>query len=267
MKLRGKVAIVTGSGGAGCGRAIARRLAREGCPIVVSDIDDKGAEETARLIATDGRSVTFFHCDVRRRTEVQALVQLAEDTFGGLDILVNNASAPFRPQAPMEDWHQTIETDLIGSLYGVQLGVEAMQRRGGGAILNVSSTSALGHGPDHSTAPAYDIAKAGVLRLTTALGRLQSSHNIRVNCLVPDWVATPEVKSYYDHLTPEERRHARIPPALTSLEETAEVAIRLISDSSLAGRALVWWSGRVSGLLPLDDPGYARLEPFVESDS
>ena len=262
MDLRGKVAIVTGSGGGGSGRAEARRLAAEGCQVIVSDVDEPGCRETVRLIAAEGGRAELRRCDVGVAAEVEALVAFAEQRFGGLDVLVNNASAPYQPGAPIERWHETIQADLFGAIYGVQFGMAAMHRRGGGVILNVSSTSALGHGPKHANAPAYDIAKIGVVRLTTTLAHLGETANIRVNCLVPDWVASPEVKSYFDALTPEQRRDPRIPPVLISLEEIAQAAIDLITDSSLSGRILVYWCGRQPGLIPVGDPGYTTLEPY-----
>src|SRR5690242_584591 len=100
MVLSGKVAIVTGSGGPGCGRAVARRLAHEGCSVVVSDVNEAGAEETKRLIELDGGRVALQRADVRIERDIAALIGFAEQTFGGLDIVVNNASAPFRPAEP-----------------------------------------------------------------------------------------------------------------------------------------------------------------------
>lgn len=263
MDLGGKIAIVTGSGGEGSGRAEARRLAAEGCQLIISDVNEVGCRETQRLIVADGGRADFFRCDVSVQAEVQALVDFAEQEYGGLDVLINNASGPgYRPGAPIEECYATIRTDLMGAMYGLQFGVAAMKRRGGGAILNVSSTSALSHGSAHSNMPAYDIAKIGVIRLTTTHAGLREAANIRVNCLVPDWVATPEVKNYYDALTPEQRRNPRIPPVLTSLEEVAQAALDLIRDSSLAGRVLVLWSGQKSALISAEDPGYATLEPY-----
>jgi NAD(P)-dependent dehydrogenase (short-subunit alcohol dehydrogenase family) len=162
----------------------------------------------------------------------------------------------------MQEWSAPIKTDLLGTLHGIQHATEAMRRRGGGAILNVSSTSAFGHGPYDSNAPDYDTAKIGVVRLTTSLGRLRESASIRVNCLAPDWVATPEVRSYFESLPPEQRKDPRVPPVLTSLDEIAQAAFRLIDDESLAGRVLVWWSGRQPGLIASDDRGYRDLEPY-----
>lgn len=263
MHLTGKVAVITGAGGEGSGRAEACRLAAEGCKVVVSDRDEAGGQETVRRIAAASGSAAFYPCDVKVRAQVEALVAFAGQTFGGLDILINNASGPFAPNAPMEQWYETIQTDLLGALYGVEFATTAMRRRGGGVILNVSSTSALGHGPSASAAPAYDIAKAAIVRLTTTLAGLRESDNIRVNCLVPDWIAVPEVQAYYDALTPEQRLNPRIPPVLTTLEEIAGAAVALITDESLAGRVLVWWSGRAPALIAGNDPGHGALVPYA----
>jgi len=257
MELIGKVAVVTGSGGLGSGRAEACRLAAEGCRVVVSDIKEAGGAETVRMIDAAGGTARFRRCDVRARDQVRALVAFAEIEFGGLDILINNASAPWRPGAPMDQWYEPLQADLVGTMYGVESAIEAMRRRGGGAIVNVSSTSALGYGPHRSTSTACDIAKVGVLRLTTGLAVLREQANIRVNCLVPDWVAHPEVKRYYEALAPEER-----PPRLTDLSEIAQAVVRLVTDDSLAGRVLVVWSGRPCGLISKEDRGYEALEPY-----
>lgn len=263
MNLKNKVAVVTGSGGEGSGRAEARRLAAEGCRVVVSDINEMGGEETVRLIESAGDRAKFCRCDVNAKDDMKALVAFAEEEFGGVDILVNNASGVhYEPNAPIEQWYETIHGDLISAMYGLEFGVVAMRKRGGGAIVNVSSTSALGHGKDHSPAPAYDTAKAAVIRLTTTLAGLWRTDNIRVNCLVPAWIATPEVKTYWDALTPEERRDPRIPASLLSLEEVAQAVVDLITDDSLAGRLLVLRNGEGPALIPDADPGYANLEPY-----
>jgi NAD(P)-dependent dehydrogenase (short-subunit alcohol dehydrogenase family) len=263
MDLKGKIAIVTGSGGQGSGRAEAHRLAFHGCLVVVSDINEAGGRKTQQLIEADGGQAAFFRCDVSVQDNVEALVAFAVEKYGGLDILINNASGPeYRPGAPIDDTYETIRTDLFGAMYGLQFGLAAMRKRGGGSILNVSSTSALGHGAAHSNMPAYDIAKIGVIRLTTTHAHLRETANVRVNCLVPDWIATPEIKAYYDSLTPDERRNPRIPPALTSLDEIAQAALDLICNPSLAGRVLVMWSGRKPALISANDPGYFALEQY-----
>ena len=95
--------IVTGAGGAGCGRAIAARFAREGAAVVVSDIADTGGHETVGLIKREGGRAAYYRTDVRDERQVQDLMAFAERTFGGLTVLVNNASAPYHPEEPLEE--------------------------------------------------------------------------------------------------------------------------------------------------------------------
>lgn len=264
MDLAGKVAIVTGSGGEGSGRAEALRLAVEGCAVVVSDINEAGGAETVHLITRVGGKAAFCRCDVAHRREVEALVAFAERNFGGLDILVNNASGPgYKPGIPVEEWYPTIHTDLLGSIYALQYSLPVMRRRGAGAVVNVSSTSALTHGPGHSGMTPYDIAKIGVLRMATTLSSLRESDNIRVNCLVPHWIAVPEVKVYWDALSPDERRkNPRIPSKLIELDEVAQAVVDLVTDENLAGRILILWDGPRAELISATDPGYAQTEPY-----
>jgi NAD(P)-dependent dehydrogenase (short-subunit alcohol dehydrogenase family) len=263
MKLSGKIAVVTGSGGEGSGRAEAVRLASEGCCVIVSDINDSGGNETVRQITQTGGKAAFHHCNISRPEEVGALVAFAEETFGGLDILINNASGPYKPGAPPKEWLPTIEIDLLGVIYGLRYALPAMRKRGGGAVVNVSSTSALSHGSKHSGMTPYDVAKIGVLRMTTTLSSLSDTDNIRVNCLVPHWIAVPEVKGYWETLTAEERRARGAPSKLIELEEVAQAVVRLITDDKLAGRALILWDGPRAELISATDPGYASVEGYA----
>lgn len=260
MLLAGKVAVVTGAGGGGSGQAEALRLALEGVSVVVNEINETGGRETVRQIEASGGRAAFFRADVGNEQEVRALIRFAEATFGGLDILINNASAPFGPQGPLEHWFDPIQVDLLGATWATFYGIEAMRRRGGGAIVNIGSTSAIGHGRKHSKSPGYEVAKAGVIRLTTTLGWLNEKERIRVNCLVPSWVATPEVKTFWDTMTPQRRQEWDAPDTLISLDELAGAVIRLITDETLAGRVMVWWNGEPPRLVPVGDPGYAALE-------
>jgi len=259
MELRNKVAIVTGSGGGGSGRAEACRFASEGCLVVVSDIDEAGGLQTLSQIEAGGGAAAYFRADVAVESEVKALIAFAEARFGGVDIIVNNASGPgYHPEVPLEYWFETVQIDLLGAMYGTRHGIEAMRRRGGGAIVNIGSTSALPH--RNSRAPGYDVAKMGVIRLTTALGWLGEQEGIRVNCLVPDWVASPEVKAYFDSLTAEQRKKGGVPDVLTTLDEISDAVVELVSDDKLAGRVMVLWSGKTPRMVPIGDPGYERLE-------
>jgi NAD(P)-dependent dehydrogenase (short-subunit alcohol dehydrogenase family) len=232
--------------------------------VLVSDINDSGGTETVRRITLSGGKAAFHHCNISRPEEVGALVAFAEETFGGLDILINNASGPgYKPGTPPEEWLPTIEVDLLGAIYGLRYALPAMRKRGGGAVVNVSSTSALTHGSMHSGMTPYDVAKIGVLRMTTTLSSLRDKDNIRVNCLVPHWIAVPEVKAYWETLTPEERRAKGVPSKLIELDEVAQAVVRLITDDSLAGRALILWDGPRAELISATDPGYACVECYA----
>ncbi len=259
MDVDGKVALVTGSGGLGSGRAEAIRLAREGATVVVSDVNDEGGRETVRMIESLGGRAVFRRADMALDAEVRALLDFAAETCGGLDILVNNASAPYRPDQPLDWWFEPVQVDLLGPMAAIRHAIPIMRDRGG-AIVNIGSTSALGHGRKHSGSPAYDVAKAAVMRLTTTLGRLRESHNIRVNCFVPDWVAVPEVLTYWNSLTPAERRQQDVPEVLTTLDEVCDAVLELITNEQLAGRVMVWWSGQPRRLIAAGDVGYASLE-------
>lgn len=259
MEIVGKSAIVTGAGGGGSGRAIARRLAHDAASVVVSDLDEGGGHETLRRIEAASGRATFFRADVGVEAEVRALIAFAEKTYGSVDIVVNNAG-PYYPQAPLERWFETLQANLLGAMYGTLYGIEAMRRRGGGAVVNIGSTSSLGHGRKHSKSPAYDVAKAGVIRLTTTLAWLREREGIRVNCLVPDWVESEELKSYVDALTPQQRKQQNVPDVLTTLDEIAHAVVQLATDESLAGRVMVCWNGQPRLLIPFGDPGYTSLE-------
>ena len=259
MDLKGRCAIITGSGGPGCGRATALRFAREGALVVVSDRNDDAGRETCFHIERAGGRAAYFHADVSREQDVRLLIEFAERTFGNLSVLVNNASGPEFDPDPLAQWPEVVATDLLGPMHAIHHSIPAMRRSGGGAIVNISSTSALGYGPN-SPWPAYDAAKGGILRLTSGLAWLGEKEKIRVNCLVPDWVASPQVVSYVDSLAPEERGPRGVPERLITPEEIANAVLRLATDDSLSGRVMVWWCGQSPRLIPWKDRGYERLE-------
>jgi NAD(P)-dependent dehydrogenase (short-subunit alcohol dehydrogenase family) len=259
------VAIITGSGGAGCGRAIARRFAKDGSAVIVSDINEQGGNETVQLIHSAGGQAAFFRADVRDEHQVCDLITFAERTFGRLTTLINNASGPFRPDEAPEFWADTVQTEFLGALHAMRYAIEAMRRSGGGAIVNIASISGLWHGRRFSTtrAPAYDAAKEGILRLTTTLQYLAATDNIRVNCLAPGWIATEGPRQYWESLTPTERIERGVPSRLLSLDDIANAVTRLATDSTLAGRVLIWWSEDQPRLIKWGDRGYRDTEEIT----
>ena len=186
MRFTGKRAVVTG-GASGIGRATAQRLADEGAQVVIGDIDDAGGQQIADT--SNGR-IVFRHCDVTSEADIAALLQIADDA-GGLDILFNNAGAG-GARDPIDtisadDWDHTMALLLRSVALGIRHAAPLMAKRGGGAIVNTSSVSALGTG----YAPtAYSAAKAGVLHLTKLAAANLAKDHIRVNAVVPGFITT-----------------------------------------------------------------------------
>jgi NAD(P)-dependent dehydrogenase (short-subunit alcohol dehydrogenase family) len=255
MEVGDRVAIVTGGGGGGTGRAISFRLARGGAAVVVADIDEAGARETVRRIEEDGGRAAPMRADVTVEEDVETMVAFAEASFGGLDIVVNNAGTtpePHFPAAPVEHWSRYLDLNLRGPMFAIQSALEPMKRRGGGAIVNISSVAGIGFRP-HSS-PEYAAAKAGLIRLTATLAPLAETANVRVNCIVPNWISTDEVLAEIAAMSPEER--TEVPEELTPPEEIAEAVVRFIEDDTHAGRVLIVWSGEPEVLVSLDsEPG------------
>jgi NAD(P)-dependent dehydrogenase (short-subunit alcohol dehydrogenase family) len=251
MELRDRVAIVTGGGGPGTGRAICLRLARAGTSVVVVDIDDEGGSETVDQM--EGRGA-FIHADVTIEEDVHRMVSFAEESFGRLDILVNNAGRtppPHFPEAPVEHWSRYLDVNLRGPMLAIHYALEPMKRAGGGAVVNIASVAGFGFAP-HSS-PEYAAAKAGLIRLTATLAPLANRANVRVNCIIPNWIGTDEVKAEIAAMSPEER--AKVPEELTPPEDIAEQVAWFAENETMAGRILLWWSGEEPKVLSVSDRG------------
>ncbi|WP_298674214.1 SDR family NAD(P)-dependent oxidoreductase [uncultured Sphingomonas sp.] len=203
MRFTGKRAVVTG-GASGIGRATALRLAEEGAEVWIGDLDEAGGREVAET--SNGR-IRFMRCDVTRAEDIRALIEAA-DAAGGLDVLFNNAGAGGAREhideiAP-EDWDRTHALLLRSVALGIRYAAPLMAKRGGGAIVNTSSVSALGSG----YAPiAYSTAKAGVLHLSKVAAAELAKDAIRVNAVIPGFITTNIFVSALD-LPPEKRAAA-----------------------------------------------------------
>lgn len=263
MTLSEKVVIVTGAGGSGCGRAIACRFAREGAAIVLADINEAALAETFRAIEAQGHRASVFRIDVGNEAEVRKLFTFAEETYGGVNIVINDASGAVFPEKSLDDWFANLRVDLLGTMYATRYGIEAMRRRGGGAVVNIGSTSSLPHGDLRASGPSasgYNTAKAAVIRLTTSPHWMGAKEGIRVNWLVPHWIGTDHIKAAVAGMTTEQKRASAVPDVLLTPEEVASGVLRLATDESLAGRVMVWFGGQQPRLIPLGDPGYGSLE-------
>jgi NAD(P)-dependent dehydrogenase (short-subunit alcohol dehydrogenase family) len=227
MRIDGKRAVVTGAA-IGIGRAVAQRLAAEGAEVVVADIDEVGGRQTCDSI---GSAARFVEADLRDDDAVADLMACQPQ------ILVNNAGGgpslrPCFPEAAVERWSASLALNLRAPMLTTQLALDAMREAGGGAIVNVGSTAGVGFGPHVS--PEYSAAKAGLIRLTATLAPLAQSHGVRVNCVVPDWVATERGVREWEELPAEERG-----PELVPLSLVTDAVVRFVEDETLAGRVLL----------------------------
>jgi NAD(P)-dependent dehydrogenase (short-subunit alcohol dehydrogenase family) len=251
MDLRDSVALVTGGGGPGTGRAIASRLAAEGAAVVVADIDEEGGRDTERAVEAAGGRAAFVRADVTVEADVRAMVAFAEEAFGGLDVLVNSAGGvegPLYPESPAEHWGRTLDLNLRGPMLAIQHALPAFARRGDGAVVNIASVAGLGTFP--AVSPEYAAAKAGLIRLTAVLAPLAARRGVRVNCVVPDWIRTPSTAAHVASLPAAER------PVLTPAEDIAGAVVDLLRDDALAGRVLVCWSDAPWELVAAGDRGF-----------
>jgi NAD(P)-dependent dehydrogenase (short-subunit alcohol dehydrogenase family) len=251
VEIRGSTAIVTGAA-SGTGRGIAERLGAEGASVVVADVDIERGKDTVRRIESQGGQCEFVRADVREGDDVENMVASAMRLFGELDILVNNAGGgghiePHFPDASPLHWGATIDLNLRGAMLATQLALEPMRTRGEGAVVNIASTAGLGFTPYHS--PEYAAAKAGLIRFTSALAHLKHQMNVRVNCVVPDWIATERALQELEGMSAEERPGV---PTPIPMEEVADAVIRFVREDHLAGRVLVLRGGEAPRLLDPD---------------
>jgi NAD(P)-dependent dehydrogenase (short-subunit alcohol dehydrogenase family) len=198
-RVEGKVAIVTGAGstpgpGIGTGKASAVVLAREGARVLLVDLYPERAEETRKMILDDGGKAEVFAADVTKAAEAEAMVQGAKEAFGTVDILVNNiglAQVGTVVDTTEEAWDRALDVNLRTAFLASKYAVPVMAEKGGGAIVNISSISALrGDGT-----VAYSAAKGAMIAMTIDMAYSHGRQGIRVNAIAPGHITTPMVMS------------------------------------------------------------------------
>lgn len=243
IDLANKVAVVTG-GANGIGEATVRTMARLGAKVLVADVDMPRSEALAAELTAAGGEVVACRADILVEEDIANMIQTAVDRFGGLDILHNNAGVPrtIAPDAeilnlPTDWWRKTLDAHLTSAMLGCKYALPHMIARGGGAIVNTSSSSANDATVD---LPSYGAAKAGLHQLTREVAATYGRDNVRCNAVVPGAVLTergrktlpPDMFQLFAAETPL--------PRLATAQDIANVVVFLASDAAgmITGQAI-----------------------------
>ncbi len=193
MRLKDKVAIVTGSG-RGIGEGIVMRFVEEGAKVVVNDVNEADAKSVVDKVKAQGGSAVAVIGSVTSRETVQKMVDTAVQEFGTVDIIVNNAGITrdsMMHKMTDEQWDQVVAINLTGVFYGMQCAGRVMREKGYGKIINVSSTSALGNTGQLN----YSATKAGVIGMTKTAAKEMGAKGVNVNAIAPGMIWTDMMKS------------------------------------------------------------------------
>ena len=235
MRLQGKVALITGGGG-GIGRETAILFAQEGAQIVVVDVNDGAGADTVAAVTAIGGEAIYVHADVAKAADCAAMVKAAEERFGHLNILFNNAGIMHSQdddaiQTEEEIWDLTMAINLKGVFLGCKFGIPALRRAGGGSIINTASFVALLGAATPQL--AYTASKGGVLSMTRELAVIHARENIRVNALCPGPLRTEMLMKFLNTEEKRQRRLVHIPMGrFGEAKEMAYAALYLASDES-----------------------------------
>ena len=235
MRLANKVALITG-GGSGIGKATCILFAHEGAKVVVVDLKKETAEATVKEIREAGGDARAFAADVSKAKDAEAMVRFAEESYGKLNVVFNNAGIFHNDDNSVtntaEDiWNLVIDINLKGVFLGCQYAIPALQRAGGGSIINTASFVAI----VGAAVPqiAYTASKGGVLAMTREIAVEFARQNIRANSLCPGPVETPLLAELLADPARRQRRLVHIPMGrFARAEEMANAALFLASDES-----------------------------------
>ena len=234
-RLEGKTALITGAA-SGIGMETAKLFASEGAKVLVVDVNDSVGEQTAVSIRDSGGEALYQHADVSNSAETEAMIRKAEEKFGALHIIFNNAgimdSRDDNAMVTEEDvWDLTMAINLKGVFLGCKFGIPALQRAGGGAIINTASFVGLMGAATPQI--AYTASKGGVIALTRELAVIHARENIRVNALCPGPLRTELLMKFLDTEEKKQRRLVHIPMGrFGEAREMAQAALYLASEES-----------------------------------
>ena len=235
MRLHDKVAVITG-GSSGIGYYTSLLFAQEGAAVVVADINDEGGHNTVKEITDAGGKAVYVRADVSKAADCEAMVAAAEQNFGKLNILFNNAGLMHSDDdnaVTTEEsvWDLTMAVNVKGVFFGCKYGIPALRRAGGGSIINTASFVALLGAATPQL--AYTASKGAVLSMTRELAVIHARENIRVNALCPGPLKTELLMKFLNTEEKKQRRLVHVPMGrFGEAKEMAYAALYLGSDES-----------------------------------
>ncbi|WYP26323.1 SDR family oxidoreductase [Alkalihalobacillus sp. FSL W8-0930] len=245
MRLQDKVAIITGAS-QGIGEGITRTFAREGARVIVADVNKELGEQLVRELTEATIEAHFVEADVSNEDHVRSLIAKTVETYGGVDILVNNAAVTVRKSVEdtsLEEWQQILGVNLTGAFLCSKYAIPEMKKRGGGAIVNIASWHAE---KTITRLAAYAASKGGLTALTRQMSLDLGPHNIRVNAVCPSTVDTPLLEKTFASLeNPEEAFNQTLEfqpfGRIGTVDDIANACLFMVSDeaSYVSGQTLM----------------------------
>lgn len=244
--LKDKVALVTGAA-TGIGRATALALGEKGAKVMVTDIQEAVAKETVELILKAGGYAKFYSMDVRKKDQIDTVVQEIIKEEGSLDVAVNNAGIgggfAYLHEVTFEDWNEMMSVNLSGLFFCMQAEIKCMLNQGGGTIVNVSSIAGVN---GIATGGPYSAAKHGVIGLTKTAALEYGSLKIRVNAVCPGFIDTPMIED--------------VPDKVIDYTTKTRVPLKRIGEADEVANAITWLldqdSSYVNGQIMYLDGGF-----------
>ncbi|MFC4802900.1 glucose 1-dehydrogenase [Neobacillus sp. GCM10023253] len=246
MDFSNKTVIVTGAGN-GIGKGVALLYAEKGANVVLADLDEQAGSQTASAISEQGGEALFVKIDVRLESDIVRLMETAYQTYGRIDILINNAGkglfkSPF--DVSVEEWDDIINTNLRSVFLGSREAAKYMrQNEDGGSIVNLASTRAIMSEPNSE---GYAATKGGIVAITHALAASLSEYRITVNAISPGWIETGDysklsVADHEQHFSKRVGKPEDIARAclyLTAKENDFVTGINLVVDGGMTRKMI-----------------------------